>query len=206
MDLKICTKCYAEKSYSEFYRAKSNKDGLRPFCKACDSQIRKECAIKPKPVLAESYTKKCRTCLNTYNKNQFAKTNQTKDGLLNQCLTCQRSEALIRSREYLKLHPTSNRHRHYIHKYNLTFQQIQQQIILQDNKCTLCQEEFINDVKGKSPVVDHNHITGKVRGIIHHHCNSILGFAEDRIDKLQSAINYLITTQDLDMRDDLNTN
>lgn len=44
--------------------------------------------------------------------------------------------------------------------------------------------------------VDHDHKTGKVRGILCHHCNLILGHAQDRRDVLQSAIIYLINTKE----------
>lgn len=44
-------------------------------------------------------------------------------------------------------------------------------------KCTLC--------------VDHNHTTGKVRGLLCNSCNAILGMAHDDIQILQKAIEYL---------------
>ena len=50
---------------------------------------------------------------------------------------------------------------------------------------------------GKKPrhlVVDHNHITGKVRGLLCHHCNSLLGFASDSTASLKAAIRYLASS------------
>jgi hypothetical protein len=52
---------------------------------------------------------------------------------------------------------------------------------------TLCKEVF----EEKRIVVDHNHLTGKVRGLLHNQCNVLLGFAEDNINKLKKAIEYL---------------
>jgi len=40
-------------------------------------------------------------------------------------------------------------------------------------------------------VVDHNHSTGKVRGLICNHCNLVLGHAKDNIETLKNAIAYL---------------
>lgn len=39
--------------------------------------------------------------------------------------------------------------------------------------------------------VDHDHITGKVRGLLCHNCNTLLGHAKDNPQILQSAISYL---------------
>src|SRR5271156_6424290 len=36
MDNKICTLCKLQKSYSEFYKGKSSKDGLKSWCKDCE--------------------------------------------------------------------------------------------------------------------------------------------------------------------------
>ena len=40
-------------------------------------------------------------------------------------------------------------------------------------------------------VMDHNHETGKFRGMICHHCNRGLGNFKDNINTLQAAIKYL---------------
>ena len=39
---KICTKCGAEKSHTEFSKNRSNKDELQSWCKTCDNKRRKK--------------------------------------------------------------------------------------------------------------------------------------------------------------------
>lgn len=39
--------------------------------------------------------------------------------------------------------------------------------------------------------IDHCHKTDKIRGLLCHHCNAMLGHAHDDIARLQSAIDYL---------------
>jgi hypothetical protein len=40
-------------------------------------------------------------------------------------------------------------------------------------------------------VVDHNHKTGMIRGLLCHRCNTGLGHFEEKIDLLHNAIEYL---------------
>ena len=38
LNKKVCKRCMTEKSLSEFYGEKKNKDGLRLYCKSCDKE------------------------------------------------------------------------------------------------------------------------------------------------------------------------
>ena len=58
----------------------------------------------------------------------------------------------------------------------------------QNNKCEICGNEFKTN---KSAHVDHCHKTGNVRGLLCTKCNPGIGFFEDSIDKLKSALLYL---------------
>ena len=55
------------------------------------------------------------------------------------------------------------------------------------HNCAIC-GVYIDD---KKMVIDHDHITGEVRGILCGSCNSMIGFAYDNPDTLQNAISYL---------------
>lgn len=56
----------------------------------------------------------------------------------------------------------------------------------QNYQCGICKKQFTQTAN-----VDHNHDTGKVRGLLCHNCNSLLGHAKDNPDILTSAIEYL---------------
>jgi hypothetical protein len=43
---------------------------------------------------------------------------------------------------------------------------------------------------------DHDHKTGKVRGVLCHHCNMLLGNAKDCVETLRQAITYLLRHQE----------
>jgi hypothetical protein len=64
----------------------------------------------------------------------------------------------------------------------------------QDGKCAICKcTENNTKRKGKEKRfnVDHNHKTGLPRSILCSFCNSLLGYAQDSIETLKSAIAYL---------------
>ena len=64
----------------------------------------------------------------------------------------------------------------------------------QNFACAICQVEISEtlEYRGKrSAVVDHNHDTGDVRGILCSMCNKMLGHARESTDILYKAIVYL---------------
>ena len=56
--------------------------------------------------------------------------------------------------------------------------------------CAICKSPTPN-TKGRWNV-DHDHVTGAVRGILCGQCNGGLGFFRDSTEALKSAISYLI--------------
>ena len=78
--------------------------------------------------------------------------------------------------------------------YKLNAEQYYQMIQQQNNLCAICHNPEICTNKNKDvrPLcIDHDHTTGKVRGLLCNSCNAMLGNANDSIDKLKAAINYL---------------
>lgn len=73
-------------------------------------------------------------------------------------------------------------------KYNLSWEEYQQMLALQENSCALCHLQFKAD---DVPNVDHDHATGRIRGLLHGPCNRILANAKDNPTKLLQAIEYL---------------
>lgn len=71
------------------------------------------------------------------------------------------------------------------HEYGMTQEAFDQMFQQQEGKCAIC------GCLMESPHVDHNHITGEIRKLLCRKCNSILGFANDSIEILGNAIQYL---------------
>lgn len=72
-------------------------------------------------------------------------------------------------------------------KYGIDQEVFEKMLADQDNKCLICSTEFI-----KTPALDHDHKTGRLRGVLCHKCNSGIGFFKDDPVLIQKAIDYLI--------------
>ncbi len=70
---------------------------------------------------------------------------------------------------------------HLKEKYNLTLEEYNKLIT---NRCQICNSK-------ERPHVDHDHATGKVRGILCSTCNTGLGLFHEDIELLKNAIKYL---------------
>lgn len=95
---------------------------------------------------------------------------------------------LQKAREY-RLKNTANR-RNYMLKtnYGITSEQWNMMFSAQGKCCAICKSDHSNKQQWHT---DHCHVSGRVRGILCHMCNTMLGAAKDRIEVLRSAINYL---------------
>jgi hypothetical protein len=60
-----------------------------------------------------------------------------------------------------------------------------------DNRCRICRSLPNPDSKYKRLVVDHNHNTGRVRGLLCSKCNLALGNVRDSTEILSSCVQYL---------------
>jgi hypothetical protein len=84
-------------------------------------------------------------------------------------------------------------------KYGITIQQRNALFQLQGECCAVCGTKDPPKRFGSSDgwVIDHDHSyerqTGliRIRGVLCANCNNLLGFAQDSVDTLQAAIEYL---------------
>lgn len=65
----------------------------------------------------------------------------------------------------------------------------------QDNKCKICgvdARQYVSVHRQHNHLcVDHDHATGRVRGLLCDHCNVFIALARERQDVLMTAIEYL---------------
>lgn len=77
----------------------------------------------------------------------------------------------------------------YSRKYGISLEQFDQMIAAQDGKCAICLTPFAD--LARRPDVDHNHITGALRGLLCNSCNTSLGGFGDSAERLRAAADYL---------------
>lgn len=68
--------------------------------------------------------------------------------------------------------------------YGLTPTEYDYLVTMQDNRCAVCNQEFI-----KTPHVDHCHTTGRIRGLLCQSCNTTLGKYEKYKQQFDTYLN-----------------
>lgn len=79
-----------------------------------------------------------------------------------------------------------------LRKFGITHEEFIQLLDKQNGRCPLCDVTLSYDLSTqKNTCVDHDHRTGKIRGVLCRLCNTMLGSAKDNITTLENSIKYL---------------
>lgn len=152
-------------------------------------------------------TKQCSTCKQTKILAEFYADHRKPDGRESRCRIC-KCAAVRRYREEnpevarasakksrKKQYATTGRARVLRSKYGITPEQYDTLLVEQGGVCLICGEgpsgRSNNGDLHEYLAVDHDHETGKVRGLLCVPCNRGLGFFRDDPQRLQSAIEHL---------------
>ena len=115
----------------------------------------------------------CTKCKKKKDRGQFFKSCLTIDGLQSWCKECMKEDGTKHNRKRFTGCPPE--------EYNRLLEE-------QNNICAIC--EGVNK-DGKQLFVDHNHRTGKIRGVLCRKCNMGLGYFNDNKELLIKAVKYL---------------
>lgn len=128
----------------------------------------------------------CYLCKEKKEDLEFYKDSHKKDGLKSSCKTCSiilsESYKKRKGREYAKNNRLKQTYGITLEDYNIMF-------ISQAGKCKICSRHQSETKRGFA--VDHCHITGKVRALLCHRCNTGLGNFKDNPILFYKAIEYL---------------
>jgi hypothetical protein len=80
--------------------------------------------------------------------------------------------------------------------YGLSEGEYNRMLVAQNHLCAICREVEIETVKEKvlRLAVDHNHATGKVRGLLCRRCNRAIGLLRENPVYIRAAADYLEKT------------
>lgn len=143
--------------------------------------------------------KTCIHCKLKRHTKYFNKRSSSKDGLDYICKDCAKvkrkriynNEELIdtvkaKSRLWKKANKAKVKNRRFLYLYGITLEHFNKMKVKQGGCCAICNK------KPKTTLcVDHDHETGKVRGLLCGVCNRSLGLFQDDLDILRQAVKYL---------------
>ena len=93
------------------------------------------------------------------------------------------------AREWRANNPDRVKHTDLRRKFGITLDDYSSMLEKQNGVCAICGNS--EPYNGYSLAVDHDHGTGKVRGLLCSSCNRAIGLFKDSPELLQKAINYL---------------
>ena len=127
----------------------------------------------------------CKICLKEQHKNYY----HNNGGKQKKKLYLQSEKGIASRKKYTNSEKgrVKNRKNQLKKKYSMSEDDYNTLLKLQNKKCKICK-------KDPEPIkldVDHDHITGKIRGLLCGTCNRGLGNFKDNIDLMKAAIKYL---------------
>jgi hypothetical protein len=126
---------------------------------------------------------RCPACGEQKAVDDFPRNRASKNGRATYCKPCHNR---ICRENRIKNHG-SIRQFHLRRRYGVDEAQVAWFVLQQDGVCAICRT-------GKAVHIDHDHRTGRVRGILCFNCNRALGKLGDDPELLRRALNYLEAT------------
>lgn len=200
--VKVCTK-HGDLTIKDVYEER-DKNGItfRLRCKQC----RRTYEDKNKEARLEysrNYEKNKRNRPNDY----YEKTGKVisrewrraNADLVNERVAAARKEDPERFRQYDRDWRANNimyaRERDVIKKHKMSYDEYKWMFERQDGVCAICKKPEKRKSRTDGQIcrlaIDHHHDTGKIRELLCHACNQVIGHSYENIELLQSAIEYL---------------
>lgn len=180
---KWCRRCEQVKALEGFGSHAKTWDKKQTYCRECFAAIYREKreslghVVRPADVPAGH--KFCRGCRTVLPLSAWSARSTTKDGYAFRCRACMAG---------------ADRAKHLIRTYGLTVSEVDRLLESQGGTCAIC-------CTSPAVHVDHDHSTGKVRGILCFRCNAALGQFGDDPRVLRRAARYLDRSRDLRPRE-----
>lgn len=159
--MKICARCKEEKSFDQFGK-KGN--GYQSYCIQC-RRIKQKEWVAADPKRSERIKKRAA---------EWAKNNPEKAKI-------NRNKYRAKNLESIK---EKSSHQHRERTYGITKEDYEHMLNAQNGVCAICK-------KDSKLWVDHNHLTGKIRGLLCPSCNTFIGYIETYSELIDKAKKYI---------------
>jgi hypothetical protein len=185
---KPCAICLVVKPLGEFGANRHRSDGRGSYCRPCAKSKYQDVAKARNGLVPQHFDgeQECRKCKATKSVSEFNW--RTDSGRYS--YTC---KACRSGREKVKNALTVNDRRAYNiwRKYGLTSEDFSAMLAAQGGGCAICGSTENPDAANLA--VDHDHATGRVRGLLCGPCNKGIGLLRDDLNLLREAVRYLET-------------
>jgi len=190
---RTCNKCGVEQPIDRFHRHPRGKDGRRNICVTCNSAASRVLRAKD------------RSKANAANKNWYERSRggpvvaqmrarareRAKDPTARATQRAHRKANRTAYSEYERRHKLGAR-------YGITVEIFETMVAAQEGRCAVCR--CVLDVRRNRnarnrATIDHDHLTGKVRGILCGPCNTAIGLLGDTLAGAEAAVAYLRRAQ-----------
>lgn len=126
--------------------------------------------------------------------SEFGKWRDGEDGRSHHCKTCSKeyTKKTFERRKVYRQANKDNRRNHALQQsYGITLETYNQILLSQNESCAICNKH--KSLQKNHFAVDHNHVTGKVRGLLCDPCNLGIGQlkCDVGIETIQKAIEYI---------------
>ncbi len=206
---RVCTHCYTVKPASDF----PNSRGGKHWCKACGLKKFREWKrkIRSGEITAAAIARvrpgswklnPCKYCgemfnfqQGLYHKSRCPKRPPTAKSLITDYpdATIIPNMAAIREKYIATGADRRQRSSNLSYNYGITVDEYDAMLAARDGKCEICSQTDSGQNRGRDWLhVDHDHATGKIRGLLCTRCNHLLGNCLDSVALLLKAINYLL--------------
>ena len=152
--------------------------------------------------------KVCTRCFESYPIEGFNRDRSKRDGRYNHCKPCAKAAYLVnrkdpavvqRAREksaaWRKANPERTKQgircATLRKKYGMSAKEFDEKFLAQGSCCAICKTKESSSRNKGAMHVDHDHVSGKIRGILCQGCNVTLGKMRDSPELLRAAAAYL---------------
>lgn len=176
--MKKCSVCKLEKPLTDYRKDKSRKDGIHKTCNSCNASIQRDWYQRNKAKAQANANKR-------YQENKEAISAKRKQDRKNN----PEKYKTARKKQY-----SPTKRKEYAWKRagikDMDYDRYLLMLEKQNHCCDIC-NKHISEINRTHFDVDHDHNTGKVRGLLCTQCNSGIGKLQDSVSILSAALNYL---------------
>lgn len=186
---KRCPDCGQTKAVGDFSNDRARADGRAFYCKPCarlrhqrsrDARrlgpLKSRCRRQIDVPTGHDW---CPDCQQVKPFDEFPRNRSALTGRAPYCKPCHNARGKLS-----KIKVGGSRTYHLKRRYGITAADADAMLAAQDGLCAICRV-------ASAVHVDHDHATGKVRGLLCFNCNGGLGQFKDRADVLDAAVGYL---------------